>query len=74
MSTKASIGFWLNTLLFVSCIQTSQPSKSKFECIEYQGLEIKYARGFSVHQSDTSVFVLIHDPNTRQVIDSLNVT
>ena len=74
MSTKASIGFWLSTLLFVSCIQTSQPANSKFEYIEYQGLQIKYAQGFSVHQSDTSVFVLIHDPNTQQVIDSLNVT
>lgn len=74
MSTKASIGLWLSTLLFVSCIQTSQPANSNFESIKYQGLQIKYAKGFSVHQSDTSVFILIHDPNTNQVIDSLNLT
>ena len=62
-------------VLWVGCVQRSEnQGDEKIHVAKFEPFEIKYARGFSVQQSDTNVFVLIHDPNTRQVIDSLNVT
>lgn len=74
MTFRNTIVLGISLALFGSCIQTNQPSNEAFESADYQGIEIKYAEGFSVHESDTGIFILIHDPNSQQAIDSLNVT
>lgn len=46
--------------LMLCCISCQQKNKSTEDHLEYSELEIKYAKGFSIHQFETFTKVIVH--------------
>ncbi len=58
---------------FASCFNHENQNNSKFQEVEFHAFEIKYAKGFSCIQSDSILYVLIHNPESGEVIDTLDI-
>lgn len=57
-----------------SCVQTHQSSEKEGKYVNFQEIEIKYAKGFSLNKSDTNIYLVIFDPSSGKALDSLNIS
>lgn len=57
-----------------SCFRTEKLDNNELNEVEYHNFHVKYAKGFSVFQIDGRKSILIHEPSSGQIIDSLDIT
>jgi iron complex transport system substrate-binding protein len=66
---------WLSLLFYCSsCFNNARQIEQSFLETEFSTFEIKYAKGFSIHQKQNQHIILIHNPISGLVIDSLDVS
>ncbi|GEM_PF-1076710 len=62
------------SLVFSACFNKGeQPEKPIIET-DFQEFEIKYAKGFSIYEQGNQRFLLIHNPENGETIDTLELT
>jgi len=81
MNRKTNKIFQLSPIIFLflvcstsSCIQSIE--KQKLNLLEKNkiGFEVKYAKGFSLNQSEKETKIIIHDPISGIALDSLDIS
>jgi iron complex transport system substrate-binding protein len=61
-------------LTCTACFNHEQHSDSSLLETAYFDFEIKYAKGFSIHKSDSSRYLVTHDPEVGTPLDTLVLT
>ncbi len=74
MSFRATFLSFLFFGFCASCVQTHPSSEKDGKYTDFQEIEIKYAKGFSISRSDTSTYLFIFDPSSGKALDSLNIS
>ncbi len=60
--------------LISSCFNTNEQQEKDFEETPFAPFEIKYAKGFSIEQTQEKTLVFLHDTSTGETIDTLNIS
>lgn len=71
-----SSGFFILifSCILPSCFQDTEYAEDKADQYAFKSVSIKYAKGFSVKHNNHETLLFIHDPNSGETLDTLNIS